>query len=140
MINLLQQDLHIKNVRLNAVSLNASMDSAMNPKITNLKDKYVKHMEYCINNPTTGLIARQEFIINPVKKFPGHYIANSYHINDSKEGKYLQNILNERIENLYPKTKKIRDYIIKDNRLSLNYRKEIRGYNLLDALKIFLKR
>ena len=54
--------------------------------------------------------------------------------------KYLIDILDNTKNRLYPKTRKARDYIIKDNRLDLLSVTRCRGYNWLDRLKIFLSR
>lgn len=54
--------------------------------------------------------------------------------------RYLEELVDFNIRSLYPKTRKLRQYIIDDNRISLNRVKPVRGYTLLDRLKILLKK
>lgn len=89
---------------------------------------YLKHLDNSLWNPTIGAIAKHQYICDP-----------KYLPEDKYAVKYLKNILKDKINEFYPKTKKIREYIINDNRLNFNYVTKSKGYNILDKLKILMK-
>ena len=51
----------------------------------------------------------------------------------------LQKSINNKINNLYPKTKNARLYIIESGRISLDRIKKLKKYTMIDKLKISLK-
>lgn len=111
----------MSKINLNTVKQNALFANS---------NKYrIKLLENCNCNPTIGAIAKQQFSV-PQKSFFEKTYAE----------KYLENIVKEKIKSLYPKTKEIRKYIIDNNRLNLDFVTKSQGYNLLDRLKILLKK
>jgi hypothetical protein len=96
-------------------------------------EKYAKHLENCIYHPTSGLLAGERYI--------GHH-KDSYmqRLLNNPTVKYLSEILDNRIKELYPKTRKQRQYIIDTHRVSLEYVKPAKGYNFIDKIKILLKK
>lgn len=98
-----------------------------NAMFASCQDYYIKHLEDCNWNPTIGAIARQQFSVpkrNNLIKTPTE--------------KYLEKTLKDYINSLYPKTKKIRNYIVKSNRLNLDFVTKSTGYSFMDRLKIFM--
>lgn len=117
----------MNNIRLQKViqhAMLASNNSTMG------RANYAKHLDECIWNPTIGGIAEQQYVLKSQNRF--HKL--------NPQMKYLIDILDNTKKRLYPKTRKARDYIIKDNRLDLLSVTRSRGYNWLDRLKIFLSR
>ena len=98
-----------------------------------------RHLDDCNYHPTTGLLARQKYIENAPKIFPGRFIRNKETLKSHPTFQYLNGILEDTLNKLYPKTKKIRQYIIQNNRIDLDYVTRAKGYNLIDKLKIFLR-
>jgi hypothetical protein len=116
-------------VRENAKNARNQIDFGVFDEEAKLK-QLTKHYEDCIYHPTTGLIARERYLGN-LKKLP---------LNRNDKIKYLSDILKERINQFYPTTKKARQYIIETHRISFDHVRPSRGYNILDKIKILLKR
>jgi len=92
--------------------------------------EYIKHLEDCISNPTIGLTARHKFINSE---------AISYKTKKNPTVKYLEGILKEQIDELYPKTKALREYIIESGRMRMFHISKIKPFTLAEKIKIALK-
>lgn len=131
---------YITMVKRNANFIRHRLDDVIPPQYTNVHERYIQHLDYCNYHPTTGLLAWHNNIELPYKYNPKNFKENLSQINKSPQIIHLKNIVNEKIDSLYPKTKKIRKYIIEDNRLSFDNVTRAKGYKILDKLKILLKR
>ena len=58
-------------------------------------------------------------------------------LNQDNEAAQLLKTVKRTISKLYPKTKKVREYIIKNNRLVFDGVKKAKHYNSFDKLRIF---
>ena len=89
--------------------------------------RYINLLDLSNSNPTVGAIVKRD-AFSDVKFFE-----------NNKTVQFLESILKNNIATLYPKTRKLREYIVEDNRISLNFIKKCKGYNWLDKLKILMK-
>lgn len=126
----------INQIKLNAQRTRSFMDSRTIASIYDV-DFYKAHLEDCIQNPTRGKIAQQQFIVNAIKESEGAWI-NQQIMNRQPEIKPLLKKLDDTIKTLYPRTSKIRDYIIKSGRLKLETVTKCQHYNWFDKLRILL--
>ncbi len=94
------------------------------------KKEYIKHLEDCIANPTIGLTARHKFM-------KGY--TPSPELKRNPTVKYLEEILNERINAFYPKTKVLRQYIIDSGRMRMFHISKAKPFTFIDKAKIALK-
>ena len=117
----------------------AALDTNLSIKHTPARANYTKFLEYTIYRPTSGLIAKQDVFSQKVKWFPYEFNKNKSELENLPSIKYLQRILDKRVEEFYPKTAKAREYIIESNRLEIDKVKKSKGYNLIDKIKIFFK-
>lgn len=127
------------NTRRNASFVRKELDTRFFPNEYG-KYYYEKHLEEAIEHPTISMIAMNEAKKSPLLDFPYHFERNKKII-EEKSGtvKTLKNSLDDIIDFLYPKTKKIRAYIIDNSRIEFDNIKKSKGYNFIDKLKIFLK-
>lgn len=130
---------YIENVKNNASELRMELDTKVSLRQLE-QEKYLPHMDNCIYHPTTGLLARQELIHDVPKSFPSQFSQNLYYLRNLKGYKYLSGILENRLNELYPQTKNLRKFLIKNNYLSLYYVKSKQKLNFLDKVKLFLMR
>ena len=130
---------YIENVKNNATELRMELDTRVPLRHTRC-EKYLPHMDNCIYHPTTGLIARQEIIRNIQKNYPSNFSRNLHYLKSSDEYKYFSEILENKLDELYPRTKKLRQFLIENNHLSLYIIKRKQPLNLLDKIKLFLMR
>lgn len=135
-INKYQQ--YLENVKRNATTLRMELDSNYPRHIR--QQQYLPHMDDCIYNPTIGLTARQEIIHNHLPNFPSQFSKNLHHLRKSEKYKYFSDIIEERLNQLYPKTKNLRKFLIEENHLSLYFVKRKQKLNLLSKLKLMLMR
>lgn len=127
-------------VKTNAITAKNVLEVSYPVRTRNFRIKNIMpHLDDCNYHPTTGLLARQQYIENAPKSFPLNFERNKATLRKHPTFKYLNEILEDTLNKLYPKTKKIRQYIIENNRLNLDYVTRAKGYNLIDKLKIFLK-
>ena len=102
---------------------------------------YARHLEDTIQKPTVGMLAMQEAKRKPLLDYPYHFERNQKILeNKSAEVQLLKKTLNDTIKFLYPRTEKIREFIIEHNRLEFDNIKKSKGYNWFDKLKLFLKK
>lgn len=130
---------YIENVKNNAANLRMELDSKVPSKYMR-QPKYLPHMDNCIYHPTTGLIARQEIIHNVQKNYPSQFSKNLHYLRNLEGYKYFSDILEDRLNELYPKTKKLRKFLIKNNHFSLYYVKSKQKLNFLAKVKLMLMR
>lgn len=130
---------YLAKVRNNATALRTELDTKMS-----LRDipteKYSPHLENCIHHPTTGLIARHEYINYVQKNYPSYFSKNLHYVENRKEYKYLANILDDRLNQLYPKTKKLRQFLIDENHLSLYFVKSKHKLGLWSKIRLLFIR
>lgn len=130
---------YITNVRNNASALRMELDTKVPLKYTR-QPKYFSHMDNCIYHPTTGLIARQEVIHNVQKNYPSQFSKNLHYLRKLDGYEYLSGIIENRLNELYPQTKKIRKFLIENNHFSLYYVKSKQKLNFLAKVKLMLMR
>lgn len=126
----------LNRIRANAIQTRSFMDSRMIASIYHV-DYYKAHLKDCIENPTTGKIAEQQYIIKKINNPEAAWI-NQQIMDRQPEIKPLLKELQNKIQTLYPRTAKLRDYIIKSGRLELENIKPCKHYNWFDKLKILL--
>lgn len=120
----------------NAQKTRSFMDSRIIASIDDI-DCYKAHLQDCIKNPTRGKIAEQQYIIKKINNPEAAWI-NQQIMDRQPEIKPLLKELQDKIQTLYPRTAKLRDYIIKSGRLELENIKPCKHYNWFDKLKILL--
>lgn len=120
-----------KNI-MNNIRLDKLMHHAIMASNTSSigRANYARHLEECISNPTLGGIAEQQYLLKSQNRF--HKL--------NPKMRYLIDILNDEKKKLYPKTRKVREYIIQDDRLDLLSVTKRKGYNWFAKLKILLHR
>lgn len=125
--------------RLNARMLRDDLDTRFYPDDYG-EYYYARHLEDAIKKPTVGMMALHEAKKKPLLNYPYHFERNQKIIEEtSPEVKKLKSIFDEAIDKLYPKTKKIREFIIAQDRIDFDTIKKSKGYNWFDKLKLFLK-
>ncbi len=101
---------------------------------------YAKHLENTIQQPTIGMMAMQEAKTHPQMNYPWYFDRNKKIIEEnSNVVKNLKKILDDKINSLYPKTQKIREFIISHDRIEFDRIKKARGLNLFEKLSWLLK-
>lgn len=125
--------------RINARMLRNELDTRFFPDDYG-KYYYARYLEDTIQQPTVGMIAIHEAKKKPLLNYPRYFERNKKIIEEqSPEVKKLKMFLDETLQNLYPKTKKLREFIIQQNRIDFDTIKKSKGYNLLNKLELFLK-
>ena len=127
---------HIKS---NAHWTRVHLDTSFRPDSDDIKI-CSDHVQDCLNHPTTGLLARRQYITKKPYNYPEYALRNKMIINNNKKITSLQNYFKDLVKVLYPKTNHIRQYIIDNDRVVLDYVAPIKKYTSADKLKIFLKR
>ncbi len=99
--------------------------------------KYMKFLDVYRYNQTVGELTRQTYF----DKFSKNtYFKSNLEVLDAQPSViYLKSLIEADKNRDYPKTKNIRDYILKTRRLSLREIEPCEGYSILDRLKIFFK-
>ena len=103
-------------------------------------DTYKAHLKDCENKPTVGMLARKKYITGKPMNYSIEARRNLHYMHRQPEVKELRNALNNKINELYPRTKHIRKYITDTNRVVLDYVEKARKYTVFNKLKIALKR
>ena len=98
---------------------------------------YKHHLLDCLECPTRGLIARHQFI-DTIEGVMNHsrYYQNKKRIQTHPTFKQLQADLDSMINTLYPTTKKIRNYIIKNNRINFDTVTASKKFTYWDKIKM----
>ena len=115
-----------------------SLDTILPMKYTTADKDCRTFIEYTTYRPTLGRIARYEEL-KKTRKFSADFKNNLGIIRSNASIDYLITIMNNNYNNMYPKTAKIRDYIIDNGRLSLDKVTKSKGYNFIDKLKLLFK-
>lgn len=131
-------NIHVTRLGARAAAINASLDNMSVPQIKDIEN-YRKFMEETLEQPTIGMIAKDTFINSQSKHNPVNFYLNRKMVERLDDMKKLQEDFLFRMKILYPKTSKARQYIVDDSRVSLDYVKKAKGYNIIDKLKIMLK-
>ncbi len=126
----------LNQIIANAIQTHSFMDSRMIASVYDI-DHYKAHLQDCIKNPTRGKIAEQQYIIKRTNNPEAAWI-NQQIMNRQPEIKPLLKEFQDKIQTLYPRTAKLRDYIIKSGRLELENIKPCKHYNWFEKLKILL--
>ena len=129
---------HLYSVKNNARCTKICLDRSVIPDDFAV-DSCAEHIKDCIKNPTIGFIAREKYIDRVPKNYPEYFTRNKSMINEPVHIRVLKDLLNFKLKDLYPKTAKIREFIIKDGRLSLDNVTKSKGYSFLDKLRLFCK-
>lgn len=131
-------NIHVTRLGARAAAVNASLDNISAPQIKDIEN-YRKFMEESLDQPTIGMIAKDTFVNSQSKHNPISFYLNKKMVDRLDDMKKLQDDFLFRMKILYPKTLKARQYIVDESRLSLDYVKKSKGYNIIDKLKIMLK-
>ncbi len=126
------------DVRFNAYWSKIAIDSRLLIDDIDV-DCYKNHLQDCEKNPTIGLIAGKKYITGKKMNYPFYAKRNIKLLERQPEIDSLQKSINNKINNLYPKTKNARLYIIESGRISLDKIKKLKKYTMIDKLKISLK-
>jgi hypothetical protein len=128
---------HHDKVQKNANNLRYNLDTKQWPSVEDTAVAYRRHLQDCVENPTTGRLARQKFVDAPAKMHPHEYWRNEQIVlNQDKETQTLLKELKAKTAQLYPTTSKAREYMVKTGRVDFETVKKIKGYNWLDKLRI----
>lgn len=121
------------NIRRNAYWALTELDSRLPLDSSTIED-YSRHIKDKINHPTTGMLAMREMERKPLN-YPLSYRSNldmfEKRIAETSE---LTQEFNELMDKLYPKTRKLREYIIKHDRVKLNFIKPKSGNKIFKKL------
>lgn len=129
-----------ESIKSNAQELAKTLDISF-PNIKTAEN-YKMHLQDCINYPTQGRLAGHAFIEYATRRYSrAHVEYNAWLIKtaDNEVRDLLKKFKAVRQE-LYPKTQKAREYIIKDGRLNYERVTKSKGYGLIDRLGILLTR
>ncbi len=103
-------------------------------------DTYKAHLKDCEKNPTVGMLARKKYITGKPMNYYPEARRNLHYMYRQPEVKELRKSLKNKINELYPRTKRIREYITDTKRVVLDYVEKSRDYTIFNKLKIALKR
>lgn len=99
---------------------------------------YLEQLNDCQENITRGMIARTQEIKQKPKAYPQLYWINKSIIEKQPQVKEIISEINSNIAQVYHSTAKLRNYIIKSGRISLDGVKPAKGYTKLDRFLIAL--
>ena len=126
-------------IKKNAQTLKYSLDTREWPSVEYTAENYRKHLQDCIEYPTTARLAKEKFINKPYKTHSAEYWRNEQIVlNKDSETQALLKTLKDKLQKLYPTTLKAREYIAKTGRVDFETIKKSKGYNWLDRLRIAL--
>ena len=128
-----------ENVRYNAYWSKVHIDTRLKPDSEDI-DCYKEHLKDCDRHPTSGFLARRKYITKKNYNYPGCAHRNLNFLNNQPEIQKLKENIESTVNQLYPKTKQARKYIIDNDRVLLDYVTKGKRYNLKDKLIILLKR
>ena len=129
---------HKKRIAQNVRELKNSLDTSWASHKT--AEDYKKHMKDRIEYPTTARLAKHELFDRARKVYDTNIIWRNEQIvlNQDPEAAQLAKALKQKMKKLYPKTRKVREYIIKDDRISLDCIKPAKGFSFFDRIGILL--
>ncbi len=128
-----------RNIRNNAKWAIQEMDTRFFPDDYG-EYYYAQHLKNAIEKPTVGMMAFHEAKTKPLLDYPNHFDLNKRILEEkSSTVKKLKQTFDNVLYHLYPKTSKIREFIIDEDRIAFDTIKKSKGYNWFDKLKLFLK-
>lgn len=121
------------NVRRNAYWAHTEIDSRF-PLDESTINFYSKHLKDKIKHPTNGMLAMRE-MSKTSKNYPMAYDTKMKILNKqiARTAKLFKKY-NDLINTIYPKTKKIREYIINHDKVVLHKVKKTNGFSLINNL------
>ena len=129
-----------ENVRSNAFWSRAAIDTLLSIDSDNIEE-YKSHLQDCEKNPTVGFLARHKYITGKPMNYPITAKRNMRYLERQPEIDSLRKSIENKIKTeLYPRTRHIREYIIENERVTLDEIEKCRKYTKSDKLKILLKR
>ncbi len=128
------------NVKNNAQNYKKSLDVSW--ATTDTAKNYKQVMEDCITYPTSGRIAKYQFVKMVPYEYSDTVIWRNEQLvlNNDKQAKNLTEIYKGAYKKIYHRTKKAREYIIKNNRINFDYVTKSKGYGLVDRIRILFTR
>ncbi len=134
--NSANREKQIAQYRINAKNASYVLNQKTIPSEHDIKD-YCCHLGDKLNHPTTAMLAMRE---QNCDIYSAPYNRNKKMLEEKIfSTRTIHNVAEERINDLYGKTRKIREYIIERKRVVLDRVRPSKGYNLLDRIKIFLR-
>ena len=131
-------DNSIKRYQENAKNAYFALNSKFKPSSFDVRD-YRRFLGDIINNPTKAKLAIRE-----QEKKSGrsafYEINKMYMEKNIRDVSMLSKTVKSRINELYPRTKTLRQYIIENDRVVLDEVKRSKGYNILNRLAILIKK
>ncbi len=120
----------IDKIRRNALWARIHMDTRFTPDDIASED-YLNHLNDKIKNPTRGMLAMREQEKRPLN-YPLKYAQNKdLFEKEISETKAATEEFNNLVDKLYPKTKRIRKYIIDHDRVVFDKVKPSKGTKLI---------
>ena len=114
-----------KRIRTRAERAITALDTTLSPDEDSAK-YLADHLRDCLKHPTTGLMAYNDAFITRGQEYPVYYRKNLEMVKKFPDIKNLMNALNDKLKELYPKTRKARDFIIETNRIRFDVTEETR--------------
>lgn len=127
------------DARYNAYWTKIGIDTNFSPDNGTIKD-YKLHLMDCEKHPTIGLLARKKFITGTPMNYPETANRNIRFMERQPEIRTLLESIDTKIKELYPKTKKIREYIIDNERVIFDRIEKNKKYSLFNKLAILCKK
>lgn len=106
----------------NAYWANVHLDTRFRIDKDNIDENY-KHLQDCINHPTTGLLAEKK---HRTVNYPACYLRNQRALFKIPEMQQAKDVFENKLNTLYPKTGNARRFLIESNSIVLNYVKPIK--------------
>ncbi len=128
-----------ENVRSNAYWSRVHIDTSLRIDDSDIEE-YKAHLKDCNENPTIGLLAKRKYITKKPMNYPEYAHRNMRDLESQSVISELKKDLKSRIDKLYPNTKRIRDYIINNDRVTLDIVEKHKKYTAFNKLMIMLKK
>ena len=128
-----------ESVRSNAYWSRVHLDTSFLPDEYDL-GTYKAHLQDCKENPTVGLLAGKKYITGKPMNYPEYAHRNMRYLERQPVISELKKDLKSKINTLYPDTKHIRDYIINNDRVTLDFVEKHKKYTAFNKLMIMLKK
>ncbi|MBR1619243.1 hypothetical protein IJ674_05055 [bacterium] len=128
-----------ENVRSNAYWSRVHIDTSLRIDDSDIEE-YKAHLKDCNENPTIGLLAKRKYITKKPMNYPEYAHRNMRDLESQSVISELKKDLKSRIDKLYPNTKRIRDYIINNDRVTLDIVEKHKKYTTFNKLMVMLKK
>jgi hypothetical protein len=129
----------LEHIKYNAYWSRVHIDSRLKIDEKDIID-YKEHLKDCQKNPTIGLLAGKKYITGKPMNYPEYANRNIRYLERQPEIDELKKSLKKKINDLYPKTKHIREYIISSKRVVFSTIEKSKKYTAFDKLIILLKK